>query len=673
MTMLQEDSIRILSDITGFMKYSKYRDELTRRETWNETTERNQAMHKMKYQHLGFEFLDEINTAYGAVYEKRVLPSMRSMQFAGRPIELTPSRIYNCAYMPIEAPEAFAEAMFLLLGGTGVGYSVQEQHVACLPPISRPTKTKRFVVADSIEGWADAVKVLVLAYLDSAKDYKPVFDVSEVRPKGARLITSGGKAPGPEPLLACLRKLEAILDAKASGDRLLPIEAHDMVCIIADAVLAGGIRRAALISLLSLTDKNMLLAKGNFSVVEHGPIAYNEYCGVEVTYDDPAYGLRDATVYLSNADKKMLADSGTLPWFHFHPHRGRANNSVCLLRGSVSKKAFKVLWKVIQASGCGEPGIYWTHNLDWGTNPCCEIALRPYQFCNLSTINARLCKTQGQLDEAVRCAAFLGTLAAGYTDFQYLRPIWKETTEHDALLGVSMTGVAEATFLGLDFERAAKVVLDENLRVADIIGINPAARTTAIKPEGTSSLVLGTSSGVHAWHNDFYIRRIRVKKNEAIYLYLLEALPELVEDDQYDPNGAIICIPVKAPEGAITRHESALDLLARVKLFSEKWVKPGHRDGDNTHNVSATITVKDDEWAAVGDWFWDNQSVYNGLSVLPHDGGTYVQAPFTDCTEAEYEAMSKFLKAVDLTKVNETYDETNLTGELACAGGHCTI
>tara|TARA_R100000900_G_scaffold29400_1_gene23164 strand:- start:547 stop:2343 length:1797 start_codon:yes stop_codon:yes gene_type:complete len=592
-----------------------------RRETFEELTDRNKAMHIKKFPDLE----EEINAAYKFVYDKKVLPSMRSMQFGGKPIEVAPNRIFNCAYMPIDDVRAFGEAMFLLLGGTGVGYSVQKHHVEQLPVILKPSgkRTYRYLVSDSIEGWADAVKALINSYFKGTSKLR--FDFSDIRPKGARLVTSGGKAPGPQPLRECLVKLRGILDAKENGDKLSPIEVHDMVCHIADAVLAGGIRRAALISLFSADDGEMIASK-----------------------------------------------SGN--WWETDPQRGRANNSVVLMRHIVTKEFFMELWDRVKASGAGEPGFYFTFDKDWGTNPCCEIALRPFQFCNLTEVNVSNVTSQEEYEERVRAAAFIGTLQASYTDFHYLRAIWQRNTEKDSLVGVSMTGIASGNVLKLDMKAAAKMVKQENKRVAELIGINPAARTTCVKPAGTTSLTLGTSSGIHAWHNDHYIRRIRVGKNEAIYQYLKQLHPELVEDEFFRPHDtAVISAPQKAPEAAITRSETALDLLNRVKRVSTEWVKAGHRKGQNTHNVSATVTIKDDEWKDVGEWMWENRESYNGLSVLPHSDHTYKQAPFEDCDEETYNEMLKLLLEVDLTGVIEMQDDTDLQGELACAGGACEI
>jgi ribonucleoside-diphosphate reductase alpha chain len=614
-------SNKILSEITVYMKYAKYRPELQRRETWEELVTRNMEMHIKKYPQLEQEIRDN----YKFVYDKKCLPSMRSMQFAGKPIEMSPNRIYNCAFAPIDDWRVFSEIMFLLLGGTGVGYSVQKHHVDALPEIRKPNadKTRRFLIGDSIEGWADSISVLVKAYFFGGS--KPTFDFRDIRAKGARLITSGGKAPGPQPLKECLIKLEGILDAKKDGDKLTPLEVHDMVCHIADAVLAGGIRRAALISLFSANDEQMISCK-----------------------------------------------SGA--WWETNPQRGRANNSAVLMRHKITKEYFLDLWKRIEASGAGEPGIYLSNDKDWGTNPCCEIALRPFQFCNLCEVNVSDVVDQDDLNARVKAASFIGTLQAGYTDFHYLRPIWQRTTEKDALIGVSMTGIGSGAVLKMDMKEAAKVVKVENKRLAEVMGINPSARTTTVKPAGTTSLTLGTSSGIHAWHNDYYIRRVRVGKNEAIYSHLLVNHPELVEDEYFRPHDtAVIGIPQKAPSDAIFRTESPIQLLERVKRVHSEWIKPGHRTGNNSHNVSATISIREHEWKAVGEWMWDNKEYYNGLSVLPYDGGTYIQAPFEDCTKEKYEELMKTLNEVDLSKVIEIEDNTDLSGEVACAGGACEV
>jgi ribonucleoside-triphosphate reductase (thioredoxin) len=416
-----------------------------------------------------------------------------------------------------------------------------------------------------------------------------------------------------------------MLREKPDRSYLTTLEAHDIMCHIADAVLAGGIRRAAMISLFNIDDTEMLSCK-----------------------------------------------SGN--WYDTHAHRGRANNSVVILRHKITETKFKEVWERIQASGAGEPGIYFTNDMDWGTNPCCEISLRPFQFCNLTEINMSNIVDQEDFNERSKAASFLGTLQAGYTDFHYLRDIWKRTTEKDALLGVSMTGIASEKNLELDYQEASRIVNETNKEIAKIIGIKPAARTTSVKPAGTTSLVLGTSSGIHAWHNDFYIRRMRVGKDEAIYTYLKENHPNLVEDEYFRPDQqAVISVPQRAPKGAITRHESPIDLLERVKFISTNWVRKGYRKGQNHHNVSCTVSVKDEEWEVVGKWMWKNRLHYNGLSVLPYHGGSYKQTPFEDITEEKYWELYNQLTDIDLTKVVEKIDNTELANEIACGGGGCEL
>ena len=618
-----EISNKILSDITVYMKYAKYIPELNRRETWEELVTRNKNMHIKKYPDLA----DSIEEAYKLVYEKKVLPSMRSLQFGGKPIEISPNRVYNCAYLPIDSIECFHEIMFLLLGGTGVGYSVQRHHVDKLPAVNQPysKRTRRHLIGDSIEGWADAIKILIKSYMGSKRSSKIMFDYSDIRPKGAQLVTSGGKAPGPQPLKECIIKVQGILQDVEDGEKLTTLQAHDIVCHIADAVLAGGIRRAALISLFSADDEAMIGCKSGH-------------------------------------------------WWEEAPQRGRANNSAVLMRHKISKQFFMDLWKRVELSGAGEPGIYFNNDKDWGTNPCCEIALRPYQFCNLCEVNASDIVDQNDFNKRCQVASFIGTLQAGYTDFHYLRDIWKDTTEKDALIGVSMTGIGSAAVLQLDMTDAANIVVKQNRRLAKLIGINPAARCTTVKPAGTTSLALGTSSGIHAWHNDYYVRRVRVGKNESMYKYLVNNHPDLIEDEYFRPHDtAVISIPQKAPANAILRTESPFDLLERIKKVATEWVKPGHKRGSNTHNVSATVSLKSDEWDKAGDWMWENRDYYNGLSVLPYDGGTYTQAPFEDIDKSKYKTMMKSLTDVNLTDIVEAEDETDLAGELACAGGACEI
>jgi ribonucleoside-triphosphate reductase len=612
---------QILSDITTWMKYSKFIPEKNRRETWEELVTRNKNMHIEKFPRL--EPL--IEQVYEAVYDKKVLPSMRSLQFGGKAIEVNPVRLFNCSYLPIDHFKAFSETMFLLLSGTGVGYSVRNADIEKLPAIAKQEKAKKYLVGDSIEGWADAIKVLMKSYFGLIS-WKPRFDFRSIRAKGERLITSGGVAPGPEPLKVCLSQIEAILSTKKDGEKLTSLECHDILCHIADAVLSGGIRRSAMISLFDLDDQDMLTCKfGN--------------------------------------------------WWEVNPQRGRANNSAVMKRGEVTKDQFLDLWKKVELSNSGEPGIFFTNDDDSGINPCAEIALRPNQFCNLVEINASDVKDQDDLNHRAHCAAVIGTLQASYTDFHYLRSVWKNTTEKEALLGIGMTGIASGKVQKLDLKRAASVANMANQLIAEQIGVNEAYRITCVKPSGTSSLVLGTSSGIHAWHDQHYIRRIRVGKNEAMYTYLSVRHPELLEDDVFKPDTqAVISVPQMAPEGSVLRsEENAIEFLERVKDIHERWVKPGHVKGNNTHNVSATVTIKQDEWSTVGEWLWENQDSYAGLSFLPEDLGTYVQTPFETITKEQYDELIGKIHDIDVKDIVEMEDNTTLKENLACAGGNCEI
>lgn len=613
---------QLLSDVVVYNKYAKYIPELKRRETWEEIVQRYVDMMVKKYPNMKEEIIEKSTF----LFDRKVLPSMRALQFAGPAIEKNEARIYNCSYLPMDDYRAFSELMFLLLGGTGVGYSVQYHHIEKLPEIQKPTKQSKYLIGDSIEGWSDAVKQLMKSYFGITK-VKPRFDYSDIREKGARLVTAGGKAPGPEPLRICLTKLEAILNEKQNGEKLTSFEVHRIACLIADAVLAGGIRRAALISLFSMDDKVMATCK---------------------------YGQ----------------------WWEKYPELGRANNSATILRNRVKKEEFDSLWKMIVDSGSGEPGVYFTNDPEYGTNPCCEISLRPFTFCNLTEINAGTLENQQDFNERAKIGAFFGTLQAGFTDFHYLRKIWQTNTEKDALVGVGQTGIANGNVLGLDLEQGTAITLEENARVAELIGIKPAARVTTVKPSGTSSCVVGTSSGIHAWHSKFYIRNMQCSVGDDLYNFFTENYPELIKIMDFQPGSAVIGIPQLAPEGAILREdEDAIAMLERVKDFNLNWVQTGHRRGPNTNNVSATISVKQEEWKDVGEWMWENRNNYNGLSVLPYDGGTYADAPFQEVSREEFDARLQYIQdnPIDLTLIVEEQDNTTQKDNLACSGGSCEI
>jgi ribonucleoside-diphosphate reductase alpha chain len=442
--------------------------------------------------------------------------------------------------------------------------------------------------------------------------------------------------------------MAGILDNKEIGTRLTSSEVSDLCCYIADAVYSGGIRRAAMICLFDMTDEAMLGYKAG---------TYWDKNAHRARVNVSAVALRES------AWKETPSEPKT-----------KSNHTYFTEVLPTTKEQYQEFWKFVQNSGTGEPGIYWTDDPDSGTNPCCEIALKDKQFCNLTTINFSTVTSQADLIARAKTAAFLGTLQAGFTDFHYLGDEWASNCEEEALLGVSVTGIADGNnYRKFDWKAVAETVVRRNVETAKLIGINSAARTTCIKPEGTTSLVCGTSSGIHGRHAHYYIRRMRLEKSEAIAQYLIINHPELVAQDKAKPTGIVLELPQKSPDRSIYRTESVMDCLERVKFFSEEWVKNGHVSGGNTHNVSCTISVKPDEWKQVGVWMWNNRNYYNGIAVLPYDGGHYIQAPFEDCTKEKYEAMMKTLKKVDLSKIVETEDNTEIGDTIACAGGACSI
>lgn len=627
--MSMEIGSRILSDLVVYGKYSKFLYDLHRRESYDETVQRNQDMHVERFpQHRAM-----IEDAYAMVSDKKVLPSMRSMQFGGVPVFKNNTRVYNCCFLPVDHHAAFAEAMFLLLCGTGVGYSVQRHNVDKLPSITAPGPRRRYLIGDSIEGWADAVRHLMKAYLQGSP--LPDFSYDDIRPKGKRL-SSGGKAPGPDALRHALETTQELLASKNPGSKLTSLDCHDILCLLSEAVLSGGIRRSAMIALFDHDDHLMMTCKNP---------------------DNFQYPNMDGTGGLN-------------------PQRMRANNSAVLIRG-MERDQFDRIWKTVSDSGSGEPGVFWTNDLTWGTNPCAEIALRPFQFCNLAEINASNLSDQDDYNHRSWAASVIGTLQASYTDFHYLRPIWRTVTEEDALLGIGMTGIASGKVLDLDMREAAQVACDTNEWLAQSIGINPAKRITCVKPSGTTSLVLGCSSGVHAWHDSYYVRRVRLGMDEPLAQYLVTNHPEIVEQSVEKPGReVVISVPVAAPQSAITRQdESPMTILERVKKIHKEWITPGHREGANQHNVSCTVNIKPDEWDSVGDWMWNNREHYTGLSCYPYydSDSVHTQAPFETISQDDYNRMAMLLSEVDLRNVVEIQDDTNHEAELACAGGACEL
>lgn len=622
MNTTQNTNLNLLSDLITFEKYARYKDKEQRRETYEEIVSRSEAMHIAKFPTLA----NEIKEAFAFVYNKKVLPSMRSFQFAGKAVELNNARLYNCSFMPINHIDCFKELMFLLLTGCGVGYSIEHKNIKQLP-MFKPliTNADVFVVPDTIEGWADSIDYVFNCFIQGLI---PSFDYSLIREKGTRLVVGGGKAPGPEPLKRChLALFNYYNNVITRPNYLSSLTVHDFCCIISQCVVAGGIRRSAMIALFDLDDTKMINCKSS-----------------------------------SN-------------WFKEHSYRAMANNSAVVDRYNTSKEQFIDLFKQIEFNKTGEPGIYFTNNkdADYGCNPCVEISLRNNIFCNLVEVPVDVDIKETQ--KRVKAAAFIATLQASYTDFVYLRPVWKTNTEEDALIGVGLTNLASVKFTEEEFNSLSKIIKTTNKNTAELIGINKAARTTCVKPSGTASLVLGTSSGIHAWYASYYIRRVRVELNSPIYNYFKEILPNLVEQDTFNTSNAVISIPIAAPENAVIgKKENAVAFLERVKACSLGYVQTGTRTGLNHNNVSATVSIKDEEWQEVIEWLWVNKDYYNGISTLPYDDFVYGQAPFEEITKEQYEALAiNFTNSFDITKVIEIDDNTTLKDNLACTGLNCEI
>ena len=607
-------SIQALSDYTLYSRYSKYRPEKKRRETWHETVDRVFDMHKRKFEkelNSNDEFKELFRFSKSLVHKKVVLGSQRALQFGGSPIERHNEKIYNCAVSYVDRPRSFQEIMFMLLCGCGVGFSVQNCHIDKLPTLChRQNKTKTYIVEDSIEGWANAVGVLVNSYFTEPspewKEYaccKIKFDTSQIRPQGDP-INGGFKAPGPKGLRNALSKIKKLIERRLKTEnRLRPIDAYDIIMHASDAVLSGGVRRSATICVFSYTDTEMVKAKtGN--------------------------------------------------WYAENPQRARSNNSALLLRGKVTKEEFYELIEFVKEYG--EPGFVWAETEDILYNPCVEIGFCPalfnkakeivatgVQFCNLCELNGKKCKTEDDFYKACVAAAFIGTLQAAYTDFPYLGQVSEEIVRKEALLGCSITGMMDSPDILFDKKiqrKGAKIIKEINAKVAKWIGINPAARTTCVKPAGSTSCILGTSSGIHPHHAKRYIRRVQANKLEFPLAKFTEVNPLAVEESVWSANNTdmVISFLCEVPPGAITKNQlSAIELLEKVRTTHQNWVEYGTTEERCSlphirHNVSNTITVMPHEWKEVASFIYRNRGWFAGISLLPASGDKdYPQAPFT--------------------------------------------
>ncbi len=660
-----------LQEYIFISRYARHDASLQRRETWDEAVNRVAAMHHQRYAALGDHDLHAaIDDAFEAVRRKEVLPSMRSLQFGGPAVFAHEARLFNCSFTHINRLRAFQESFYLLLVGCGVGFSVQKCHVSQLPPLAPrghddDLAVRHHHIIDTIEGWCDALGALLDAYVHG---HVIEFNYSAIRPRGTALRTSGGKAPGHLPLKRALQSVEELLRTSA-GRRLEPVEAYDILMHIAGAVLAGGVRRSATIALFSADD-----------------------------------------------DKMMQAKTGD--WFKTHPHRSASNNSAVLIRSRVTQQEFLRLFECQKQFG--EPGFFFADHEDYGANPCVEIGLHPvfqvisrddiaklnargihtddagrplrigsrlhgFQMCNLTTINGALVRTEEDFTRAARAASIIGTLQAGYTNIPYLGAVTQLINEREALLGVSICGIMDSPKVLLEpqiLQRAAALVTETNADFAARLGIRAAARTTCLKPEGTTSLLLGTGSGIHPRHSRRYFRRVQASRLDPVYQLFKHHNPHLCEPSAYGKRtDDVITFPVESPADAILRDQlDAVRFLELVRLVQENWVLPGTSHAAYSpglaHNVSNTVTVQDGEWDAVAAFIWENRTRFTGVALLQSFGDkAYVQAPLESVQTAADAQRWNLLACnpVPYTELEEQHDETKLAQVVACAGGQCEL
>lgn len=625
------------SEVIFKSRYARWLDAEARRENWDETVARlvNYYVDHIYPPHRprGNEAIELDEMLTWAIYNLEVMPSMRALMTAGPAMDRCHVPAYNCAYLPVDSPRSFDEAMYILMCGTGVGFSVEDKYVSQLPRISEHFEDSDTIirVADSKEGWARSFRELVSLLIAGQA---PRWDVSKVRPAGARLRTFGGRASGPEPLVD-LFEFATRLFKSAAGRRLTTVECHDLMCKIADIVVVGGVRRSAMISLFDVTD----------------------------------YGMNK---------------SKTGEWWNVAGYRRLSNNSA-VYNDKPDIGLFLKGWKNLYDSKSGEPGFFSraacktvagrngrrNPAFEFGTNPCSEIILRPFQFCNLTEVVVRSSDTVESLAGKVRLASILGTIQSTFTDFKYLRKIWRDNCEEERLLGVSLTGVCDNLDLLSDenLELLKNVAIATNKEWAERLGINPSAAITCVKPSGTVSQLVDSSSGLHARHSSCYLRTIRADNKDPVTAFLKDQSVYWEVDVMAQDSTTVFYFPMAAPEGSVTRDsQTSIEALELWKRLQEHWCE---------HKPSATINVRDEEWMDVGAWVYKNFDILSGVSFLPHDGGSYKQAPYQEITKDEYdEWVAKHpLPSLDWTLLRnyETEDHTTGSQELACTGGVCEV
>ena len=637
------NEIKLPTDYQSFIhisRYARWIDEYNRRETWNETVDRYfNYMETHLSKKYNYKLSTELRTKLqNAVLNLEIMPSMRALMTAGIALERCHVAGYNCSYLPVDSIRSFDECLYILMCGTGVGFSVESKYTKQLPIVNEKLieSDTTIIVGDSKTGWAKAYRELIhLLYAGTI----PTWDLSKLRPAGARLKTFGGRSSGPDPLDDLFRFTVGIFK-NAVGRKLKPIECHDIMCKIGSVVVVGGVRRSALISLSDLNDQEMSLAKSG-------------------------------------------------EWWNTQGQRALANNSVCY-KEKPPIGIFIREWLNLYNSKSGERGIYNRQSAvskslengrrdtehEFGTNPCSEIILRPYQFCNLTEVVVRSDDTLASLKKKVEYATILGTFQSTLTDLKYLRKIWRDNTEQERLLGVSLTGIMDsellndATDTGLEkrLQELRQVAVDTNLGLSDALGIEQSTAITCVKPSGTVSQLVNSASGIHARHSNYYIRTVRGDKKDPLTQFLIDQnIP--CEDDVMQPdNTAVFSFPVESPEKAVTRNDtSALAQLDLWLLYQKNWCE---------HKPSVTITVKEDEWLDVGAWVYNNFDDVAGISFLPHSDHTYKQAPYQECNKKDYLSLAKTMPDnIDWSLLSDYEVEDNTKGgqELACTADACEI
>ena len=611
-------------------RYARWMEEEGRRETWSETVQR--------FMDNIVEFVDidkkDKRDIHDAILTLQVMPSMRALMTAGAASDRDNTCVYNCSYLPVDHPRSFDEAMFILLCGTGVGFSVERQSIQKLPLVPEDLQDVEdiIVVQDSKEGWARGLRKLVsLLYTGEI----PKWDLSKIRPAGARLKTFGGRASGPEPLNDLFNFTVAKFKG-AAGRKLNSVECHDIMCKIGEVVVVGGVRRSAMISLSNLSDDRMRHAKSG-------------------------------------------------QWWENEKQRALANNSVAYTE-KPDMETFLREWTALVESKSGERGIFSRDaadkhvarnerrktGLEWGTNPCSEIILRPYQFCNLTEVVVRPTDTEKTLAKKIRLATILGTIQSTYTHLPYLRPIWRKNTEEERLLGVSLTGIMDNEITSKPTEKCLdslrSVAIQTNSETSEQLGIKPSAAITCVKPSGTVSQLVDSASGIHARHSDYYIRTVRGDNKDPLTKFLTDSGIPAEACVMKPDSTTVFSFPVKAPKGAVTRNDmTAIEQLELWKTYALHWCE---------HKPSVTITVREEEWMKVGAWVYDNFDICSGVSFLPHTDHTYAQAPYQECDKDTYfEALAAMPKSIDWSKLSEYEQEDNTSGSqtLACSGDSCEV